>query len=108
MRLRLVKQGGEQVAGEKGWRLLEQGEMTLGRASTCSWVIADPERRTSSLHCRITRDAQGFALRDESTNGMATWRKRLFIGLAHNAANPALNFNLPEDRTVVMGAHLEL
>ena len=39
---------------------------------------------------------------------MATWRKRLFIGLAHNAANPALNFNLPIDRTVVMGAHLDL
>jgi KUP system potassium uptake protein len=39
--------------------------------------------------------------------GMARWRKRLFLGLAHNAANPALNFCLPEDRTVVMGAHLE-
>ncbi|MBE7189806.1 potassium transporter Kup, partial [Jatrophihabitans endophyticus] len=40
--------------------------------------------------------------------GMATWRKRLFIGLAHNAANPALSFRLPDDRTVVMGAHLDL
>ncbi len=40
--------------------------------------------------------------------GMATWRKRLFVGLAHNAANPASNFCLPEERTVVMGAHLEL
>ena len=40
--------------------------------------------------------------------GMATWRKRLFIGLAHNAANPSINFGLPIDRTVVMGGHLEL
>jgi KUP system potassium uptake protein len=40
--------------------------------------------------------------------GMMRWRKRLFIGLAHNAANPASSFCLPEDRTVVMGAHLEL
>jgi KUP system potassium uptake protein len=40
--------------------------------------------------------------------GMARWRKRIFIGIAHNAANPATNFNLPEDRTIVMGAHLEL
>jgi KUP system potassium uptake protein len=40
--------------------------------------------------------------------GMAAWRKRLFIGLAHNAASPAANFCLPENRTVVMGAHLEL
>ncbi len=39
---------------------------------------------------------------------MPQWRKRLFIGLAHNAANPALNFGLPVDRTVVMGAHLDL
>ncbi|WP_375476189.1 potassium transporter Kup [uncultured Jatrophihabitans sp.] len=45
---------------------------------------------------------------DNPSTGMARWRKRLFIGLAHNAANPALNFSLPEDRTVVMGAHLEL
>jgi KUP system potassium uptake protein len=47
----------------------------------------------------ITRGDQG---------GMATWRKRLFIGLAHNAANPSINFGLPIDRTVVMGGHLEL
>ena len=40
--------------------------------------------------------------------GMATWRKRLFIGLAHNAANPSTNFCLPVDRTIVMGGHLEL
>jgi KUP system potassium uptake protein len=41
-------------------------------------------------------------------SGMAGWRKRLFIGLAHNAANPAAKFHLPVDRTVVMGAHLDL
>ncbi len=40
--------------------------------------------------------------------GMASWRKRIFIGMAHNAANPADNFCLPGDRTVVMGAHLDL
>jgi KUP system potassium uptake protein len=27
--------------------------------------------------------------------GMSTWRKRMFIGLAHNAANPAAYFGLP-------------
>lgn len=40
--------------------------------------------------------------------GMATWRKRLFIGLAHNAASPAVYFRLPEERTVVMGSRIEL
>jgi KUP system potassium uptake protein len=39
---------------------------------------------------------------------MVNWRKRLFIGLAHNAANPARAFCLPDDRTVAMGTHLEL
>ena len=33
---------------------------------------------------------------------MMTWRKRLFIGLAHNAATPAAYFCLPDDRTVVI------
>jgi KUP system potassium uptake protein len=40
--------------------------------------------------------------------GMSTWRKRLFIGLAHNAASPATYFNLPVDRTIVMGSRIEL
>jgi KUP system potassium uptake protein len=40
--------------------------------------------------------------------GLARWRKRLFIGLAHNAANPAERFGLPLDRTVIMGAHVDL
>jgi KUP system potassium uptake protein len=39
---------------------------------------------------------------------MATWRKRLFIGLAHNAASPAAYFKLPDSRTIVMGSRLEL
>lgn len=40
--------------------------------------------------------------------GMPSWRKRLFVGLAHNAATPATNFKLPGDRTVVMGSRVEL
>jgi KUP system potassium uptake protein len=39
---------------------------------------------------------------------MATWRKRLFVGLAHNAASPAAYFCLPLDRTVVMASRVEL
>lgn len=40
--------------------------------------------------------------------GMHSWRKRLFIGLSHNAASPAAYFHLPVDRTVVMGSRIEL
>jgi KUP system potassium uptake protein len=35
---------------------------------------------------------------------MTPWRKRLFLGLAKNAASPTEYFLLPEERTVVMGA----
>jgi len=39
---------------------------------------------------------------------MARWRKKLFAAIARNAANPVGYFNLPDDRTVVLGAHVEL
>lgn len=39
---------------------------------------------------------------------MATWRKRLFIGMAHNAATPVQYFRLPAERTVVIGAQVGL
>ena len=40
--------------------------------------------------------------------GMAMWRKKLFLAISRNAANPAEVFHLPDDRTVVMGSHIEL
>jgi KUP system potassium uptake protein len=40
--------------------------------------------------------------------GMARWRKRLFAAIARNAATPVGYFKLPDERTVVMGAHIEL
>jgi KUP system potassium uptake protein len=40
--------------------------------------------------------------------GMARWRKRLFTVIARNAADPVPYFGLPDDRTVVMGSHIEL
>jgi KUP system potassium uptake protein len=40
--------------------------------------------------------------------GMAKWRKRLFLAISRNAANPVEVFHLPDDRTVVMGSHIEL
>ena len=40
--------------------------------------------------------------------GMSSWRKRLFLTIAHNAANPAGYFGLPDDRTVTMGERIHL
>jgi len=36
------------------------------------------------------------------------WRLRLFVWMAHNAANRTEVFHLPPERTIVMGAHLDL
>jgi KUP system potassium uptake protein len=38
--------------------------------------------------------------------GMASWRKKLFVAIARNSANPVVYFALPDDRTVVMGSHV--
>ena len=40
--------------------------------------------------------------------GIAVWRKKLFTVLARNAANPVPYFSLPDDRTIVIGQHIEL
>jgi KUP system potassium uptake protein len=40
--------------------------------------------------------------------GMARWRKKLFVVIARNAANPVALFGLPDDQTVVLSSHIEL
>ena len=40
--------------------------------------------------------------------GWRCWRKKLFIAIARNAASPVPYFHLPDDRTIVMSAHVEL
>jgi KUP system potassium uptake protein len=40
--------------------------------------------------------------------GLASWRKRLFVALAHNAASQVEFLNLPEERTVVMSAQVSV
>jgi KUP system potassium uptake protein len=48
------------------------------------------------------------ALRRTRANGMAQWRKVLFLRLAHNAADPAAYFGLPVARTVTMGSPVDV
>jgi KUP system potassium uptake protein len=40
--------------------------------------------------------------------GMDPWRKRLFLALARNAANPVVYFRLPGERTVTIGERIAL
>ena len=39
---------------------------------------------------------------------MAPWRKRLFIATSYITADAAEYFGLPQDRTVIMGSHIEV
>ena len=47
-------------------------------------------------------------LRPGSGNGMARWRKRLFLASSHVSADAADYFALPRERTVVMGSLIEV
>jgi KUP system potassium uptake protein len=40
--------------------------------------------------------------------GMSSWRKRLFLTMAHNAAHPAAYFRLPDDRTLTIGERIDV
>jgi KUP system potassium uptake protein len=62
--------------------------------------VFDPER-ASYFISRIT-------IVPTDAPGMARWRKRLFVAMARNAANPVAYFGLPDDRTVVMGNQVDL
>jgi KUP system potassium uptake protein len=40
--------------------------------------------------------------------GLARWRKKIFVTMARNAANPAEYFRLPENRTITIGCRVPL
>lgn len=48
--------------------LTPQG-LDIGRAAEAGWTLPDPAQRVSRRHCEIRYSAQGFWLRDLSTNG---------------------------------------
>ena len=43
-----------------------------------------------------------------SAPGMARWRKRLFLAMAHNASSQVEYFDLPLDRVISMSAQIEV
>ncbi len=47
-------------------------------------------------------------VRPGNTPGMSRWRKRLFIATTRLTADAAEYFQLPRDRTVIMGSRIEL
>ena len=47
-------------------------------------------------------------LRSGDDDSMAAWRKRLFIATSHVTADAADHFNLPRDRVVMLGSHVDV
>jgi KUP system potassium uptake protein len=67
------------------------------------------------LECAVDLEEASYfvsriALRrdDRDQPAVERWRKSLFLTMARHAANPVEYFNLPIDRTVVMGGHVTL
>ncbi len=56
--------------GQAVERQLDQGVLTIGRGPENDWVLPDPERLVSSLHCTITSRDGVYYLTDNSTNGV--------------------------------------
>jgi type VI secretion system protein len=56
--------------GQQSERQLDQGSLTIGRGPDNDWVLPDPERLVSSLHCTITARDGAYYLTDNSTNGV--------------------------------------
>jgi KUP system potassium uptake protein len=74
-------------------------------------ILRQAERE--GLGCRVEPDEASYflsriALTAGRDNGMPLWRKRIFLALAGLAADPIEYFVLPRDRTVLMGAQVEI
>ncbi len=67
-------------------RTLETGRMSIGRGPQNDWVLADPDRTLSKIHCRIDASDGHFMLTDLSTNGVFMTGTSQPIGRGHSVA----------------------
>ncbi|WP_374576199.1 type VI secretion system-associated FHA domain protein TagH [Phenylobacterium sp.] len=57
-------------------RAFDGGELTIGRDAAADWIIPDPDKSVSRLHC-VLADKQGrLSLRDTSSNGVFVGNER--------------------------------
>jgi KUP system potassium uptake protein len=57
---------------------------------------------------QVTYFLSRIAIVPGTARGMAPWRKKLFVAMARNAANPAEYFRLPDARTVTTSGRIHL
>jgi KUP system potassium uptake protein len=67
----------------------------------------------ADIECPLEVDEASYflstiELRRGDAPGMSGWRKNLFLALAHVSADAAEFFNLPRDRTVILGSVIEV
>jgi KUP system potassium uptake protein len=72
-----------------------------------------PQIRKADIESPLDDDKVSYflsriELRRGNTPGMSRWRKRLFLATARITADAAEYFQLPRERTVIMGSRIEL
>jgi KUP system potassium uptake protein len=67
---------------------------------------------TAEIECPIEVDTASYFVstieRRRGAPTMAQWRKRLFLATSTITADAAEYFNLPRDRTLIVGSHVEV
>ncbi|PZE29870.1 MULTISPECIES: potassium transporter Kup [unclassified Curtobacterium] len=77
--------------------------VALRRACVADVLSLDPDAVERASYF-VSRGA----LRTGHGRGMMRWRKKLFVALAQNAANPSARFGLPSNSTVTMGSDVDV
>jgi KUP system potassium uptake protein len=107
-------------------RLFSVKRMGRGRCQVLHVVVRSGYRDTTSVPALLqlarklgylerNLDLEGasyfisrMTITDSESTEMATWRKKLFLLMARNAASPIEHFGLPIERTVLMGSQVSL
>lgn len=67
-------------------RLLEDGELTIGRGADCDWRIEDPEMFVSRKHCVVAMREGRFIVTDASRGGLFIDGSDRALGAGYSAA----------------------
>jgi KUP system potassium uptake protein len=71
-------------------------------------LIREAELESPLDETRISYFLSTIDLHAGRRPGLSQWRKRLFLATARLTADAAEYFQLPRDRTVIMGSHIDL
>ncbi len=79
--------------------ILGDGDVTIGRDASAIWVIDDPDRRLSRLHCTISAPGGQVRVRDTSVNGV-------FRGEARERLDPGVDTDVVGNETLHIGPYV--